>query len=104
MDESLPPIAAERSQLPFFDQLDGGHLAQRIQKTICSLGQGGTEAGASGHSGNGEKRAVARKVVDLQLGELTGLGTNRQGPAPYGTGPFQKRVMGLEPTTFTLAT
>jgi integrase len=31
-------------------------------------------------------------------------GTKRQGPAPVGTGPFEERVKGVEPSTFTLAT
>ena len=57
----------------------------------------GTEGVAEGDEGQG-----AEGVAQVPVRE--GFVTKRHDPASCDTGSFQKRVIGVEPTTFTLAT
>jgi hypothetical protein len=51
---------------------------------------------------NGEGLKVSPEEVDAQF--QAHFGTERQNPASCDAGPIEKRVKGVEPSTFTLAT
>lgn len=120
MDERLLPIATELMQLPpfstackrlpsvEFDASSNGcssqNLSQNAHKTGGSHRQNGADRGTSGHTEDEPKWSKSDELAASQVEDLAGVGTNRQGPALVDAEPFEKRVMGLEPTTFTLAT
>jgi hypothetical protein len=104
IDETLLPIAAELAELPAFEGISRKPLAQNRHKTRGTHRQGGAKTDTSGHNDRmGQNEEIARKAVS-EVAYLTRLGTNRQGPASGDTEPFQERVKGVEPSTFTLAT
>ena len=100
--ENPSPKAFELSTIPFFD--GGTYVPQLMHEIICSLRQEVASYGASGHDPHEHPKARLLEFCESQLKEIARVGTNRQGSARYRTEPSEKRVMGLEPTTFTLAT
>lgn len=104
LDERLLPIAAELVRLPFFGERNGTALTQNAHKTVGSSGQNGASRGTAGQRAANDDFRKSEGGAHSQVALLAELGTNEQGPTLRGVEPFQKRVMGLEPTTFTLAT
>ena len=67
--------------------------------------------GSTGHSGARQGTEAVSEVEGSQASEgvlevplEAGNGTKRHDPASCDTGSFEKRVKGVEPSTFTLAT
>ena len=65
------------------------------------MGQNGTTHDIVGVQ---EQPETTSGAVETQVEDVTTDGTNGQGPTPCGIGPLEKRVKGVEPSTFTLAT
>ncbi|MGE5612531.1 MAG: hypothetical protein ACM359_25000 [Bacillota bacterium] len=120
MDEALllKPIAEELKSVPPIPHFTAGesvpttgeptisgpvpasNRAELMQKTGCSTGH------LEAHQGNAEVSSTVsgeQQEGEAQITQLAQDGANEQGPTPDGIGPSQERVMGLEPTTFTLA-
>jgi hypothetical protein len=91
------PITCESAPIPH-------KASQPIHKTRGSEGLG--EASDGNSAVPEQNQDMVRKAIEMlaQAIAVASLGTNGQGSAPNGTEPSKKRVMGLEPTTFTLAT
>lgn len=114
----LEGLAAELSQVPAIPCADLVACAAAEEAATCTpiAAQDGAEWAqeAGGVKGHDEARQVTvtdvgpsaemEMLVDPQVTPLSRDGTNGQGPAPCGTGPSRKRVKGVEPSTFTLAT
>lgn len=124
MDETLLPIAAEIGSLPAIPSPTdeeqetiplqstgtdgrlsfGAPVAGLMQENFGSEGQNEAWEGSVGQLAN--VMAFTDHFIEdeaqTQWGQ--GFGTQQQNPAPCGTGLDDQRVMGFEPTTFTLAT
>ncbi|MHC4064441.1 MAG: tyrosine-type recombinase/integrase [Planctomycetota bacterium] len=117
MDEALLPVAAELAKVPAIPAPDdsgpeviplrktgtdgAGLRAGNMQEECGVLGHGTARGGTSGEDGARSDHADA---VETQSLAVSRVGTKRKSPAPLGTEPAKQRVIGLEPTTFTLAT
>ncbi len=126
-DEAMLPIAAELAKLapiPRSQEADPDtipFLATGTDDRRAPAGPAGSPAGivqeicgpegqnqASPGKDEHDRQTVTWGCHDgedkSQAFEVARVGTQRQSPASCDTGPREKRVMGLEPTTFTLAT
>ena len=90
-----PPISEVSATLS--DQ----NCAELMQNDGCPEGQS-----VATHVTEGEATSTTATgdPADSQVTPMTTDGTNEQGSTPCGIEPSEKRVKGVEPSTFTLAT
>ncbi len=111
MDEALLPIASELAALPAIvgrnchesQAVNPSEAAQNMHETRGAEGHFEAKAGMDDSA---ELDPIFEIVVEedpRQVLDLARDGTNEQGHASSDAWPLKKRVMGLEPTTFTLA-
>ena len=115
-DEKMLPLAAELAKVPSLPDVSApapeaiplratgtddatraplmhqtsGLLGQRLAPEGTGINEGGVREGASG--------------TVLQVASMSAIGIKKENPASSDTGRLRKRVKGVEPSTFTLAT
>ena len=117
MDEALLPVAAELAKVPAIPKPgdaepeviplrktgtdDADQPAGNMQEKCGVLGHSTACGGVAG--GDGAQTGCSDTAESQSL-TASQVGAQERGPAPPGAEPANQRVIGLEPTTFTLAT
>ena len=109
----LAPQAEQIQRVPAIPTLGGGSIPatvvpveglQRAQLAHETRDSEGHFESSDGTEEAAELMADDEASAQEKCTDLPGNVTKRHDPAPSGTGSFQERVIGVEPTTFTLAT
>ena len=116
MDERLLPVAEELGRLPALGEQAGDaeravtkpdaddEATRNIHERIGTNRPEEAQADNSHCHHQHADRGVSREKEGAQTADMAGEGTKRQGRASPDARPDEERVMGFEPTTFTLAT